>query len=249
MTTTLEGYLDFLQIDFSKIKFSTVKKSYVKNMDISKRFLMDNGIDVNFLDSEGKKIGRNAVAIITGQKSKEFFFDTIEPKIKSIVKRSIDLSIGQQVITQKAKNLLESIAIIASIFVINSMAITLLENVMPPVRAYVLVACLICPITEEYGKRLAVLKGYGYFYTSIFSSVEGFFYINQAINSGMSIPHVIMSRLVVSIIHFYTTMIQQVMHDKGKQNPDSQQSGDGFKLAVLIHFIWNVVASIKFIIL
>ena len=143
---------------------------------------------------------------------------------------------------------LRSIAIFVVLLFTSSLLASMAAVIIVPVfgapMATAFAAVVIAPFMEEYAKRFALLQKYPFIYTGIFAGIEALMYIVILTTQGVPLLPVIIARALAVGLHFSTTHIQKLFHDKGKELNDKQTSLTGYYVAVGVHSLWNFLSVI-----
>ncbi len=91
---------------------------------------------------------------------------------------------------------------------------------------------LIGPLTEELSKVISVKNNFTWEYFTIFNLAEFTGYVAEAIRNGGDPISAIITRLICVSGHLAYTLIHVESHKRG-------DSSGGFKLAVMLHSLWN----------
>ncbi len=258
---TLNSYLDVLQINesyfqeansFSKDKIDIAIKSYKKNIAVAEKILKDNGVNISEIKSKAKLIAKsfekeiklgyknNIPPLKIGEKISKKVGIEIKKSIKSI-KKSITTDIGN------------SIVLLIGLIFISMIAVALVAPIFfllgIPKATMIFSVLIAAPLLEEFFKRMAIFEGYPWIYTGIFAGFEFFQYVIVAAIGGLSMGPFIIMRLAGVIMHFMSTTIQKYYYDKSKNDNESPEQEvfnkkgiNGYYLAVLLHFTWNLMA-------
>jgi hypothetical protein len=226
----------------SNFNLTKISSAFSRNMIVVKKYLKDHGVDTSYIVSEGKKIGG---MVREGYDSK---------KDPQDVGKSIVYSIGKNVISKISKEIrrktgiseavVKSVLIFVAIFLLQVVIMTAIGSLaVSPLTTMFIMCTVIAPITEEYGKRIAVESDYPFIYTGIFAGIEFLLYVIQGVQMGIALPIVVLQRLAAVMMHFATTLIQKKHHD------DSVVMGEeehikGYYVAVGVHALWNLVAFV-----
>lgn len=135
-----------------------------------------------------------------------------------------------------------TVVIISSSFLVGMLGMTFAYfNIMIPLMF--VSAITIAPVFEEYGKRMALIRGFPWFYTSVFAGIEAWMYFVTLSDQGISLEVIILSRTLAIMMHFGTMWIQikfKNMYDaKGRMGTNWDKLG--YYNAVCTHALWNAV--------
>lgn len=270
-----DQYLLEIASDIKKIKaplnektLKRVVEAHKKNMSTIEKYLKKEGIDVDKIKRLGEKAGK-----IIGQQIADGYKKStqLNRKPKEVSKQFVEKT--TPILKQVAEELTlaDKISTAAVLFIlilfINStlmfVSIVLTSLIIPiagPVVAsfihMIIIACIVAPLTEEYGKKIAVEKNFPWFYTSIFSGLEFLLYLltwfsapSTSVLKSLTLLQMVFLRLPAIAMHFFTAFIQKYMKERGEEKSkhiiDQEESSKiGYWLAVACHSAFNLTAVI-----
>ena len=252
----VDSYMDYIQ---SELNFSLNEEflqeialidkdklvnSYKKNMKAVKMVLKDHGVDLNYIESQGKKaasIVKNAHKrnIPPKDVSKTVINKVFKPSIKKFVKGSITTADDDLEIPAEEK-VFRSLMIFFIVGIVNTFLMLLCVPLFGPEVAMVILAIVIAPFVEEYAKRMAIFGKYPFIFTGIFAGLEALQYIIMLLAAGKTLIFAVMIRVLGVMLHFSTTLVQKWFYDR--YEGDKEKSLVGYYVAVGIHSLFNTLA-------
>jgi hypothetical protein len=259
LTENYLGYLDIVNLNEqqlkehmstiiieSKVTVSKMETSYKNNINVVEKYLKKYKVDIGFIKSSAKKASQfisnqHKKGIPAKQTSKDMV-QTIGKKTLSKVMAKVksssvalDLDLSDKVI--------RSLGIFAIMLFMSTLLFGLANTIIVPLfgakMAVAFGAVVIAPFIEEYAKRFALIKGHPFIYTGIFGGIEALLYIIAITSSGGTLATALSLRAAALAMHFSTTFIQKLYHDKGKEDNDESKSLTGYYVAVGVHSLWN----------
>jgi len=228
---SLDAIKEKIDLDsFKKIFLNKQPKVNLKINEIKKRLRQYN-INNQKLEKIINKHVKLNINIVRSN-PKKFYFNTAISNCVNDIKQ--ELSISEQVFG--------SLILFLAVLVINSFLLSFFVILFGGTEAAVQTAMFIttvfvAPIVEESGKLISVEEKMTGTYFIVFNIGEWLLYIFNLLGK-YSLPQIIMGRILATIMHAICTQI----HIESHQN---KTSGVGWGIAVLIHMLWNLIASMS----
>lgn len=233
----------------SKVSINKMEKSYKHNIGVIEKYLKKYKVDVNFIKTSAKK----ASQFISNQHKKGIpAKQTSKDMVQTIGKKTLSKVMGKVKSVSVATGLdlsdkiIRSIGIFVIMFFMSILLFGLANSIIVPLfgskMAYAFGAIVLAPFIEEYAKRFALLKGHPFIYTGIFAGIEALLYIVAITAAGGTLATAITVRAVAITMHFSTTYIQKLYHDKSIQTNNKSKSLTGYYVAIGVHSLWNFLA-------
>lgn len=259
LTENYLGYLDIVDLNEqqlkdhmstiiieSKVTVDKMEKSYKNNINVVEKYLKKYKVDINFIKTSAKK----ASQFISSQHKKGIpAKQTSRDMVQSIGKKTLSKVMAKiksaSVVMELDLNdkIIRSIGIFVVMFFMSSLLFSLANVIIVPLfgakMAVAFSAVVLAPFIEEYAKRFALIKGHPFIYTGIFAGLEALLYIVAITAAGGTLAAAITVRAAALAMHFSTTYIQKLYHEKGKEDNDENKSLTGYYVAVGVHSLWN----------
>lgn len=137
-------------------------------------------------------------------------------------------------------NVLISIGMVYIILIINTLFMAVVANIFGPIVGMLFLAIVCAPIVEEFGKYLAIKANIGPEFLLTFNIAEFSLYYVRMAAVGIPAATIFIIRLLPVLMHYATAWIQTEYQSKGKD-------GIGYIIGVLMHAIWNAMATFRLI--
>lgn len=238
-----ESYLTYLQFPFNidqllkEIEMldegiiEKIETSFTKNKKYIKRFLKDQGININKATMGTSKYKQKiTTAYKKGVSPEKVAKDIVRDLIKDIVKYVKEASVPKKLFIATIFFLvvmqLESICLIF---------LSTFLGAVGPEHVQRLLLIVIAPLIEEGVKAFGIAKKYPWIMTGVFAGLESVKNIFQLVMVGASPTRMILIRAITIVMHFSTMLIQKHFKEK-------DMALVGFIAAFLIHAIFNMLA-------
>jgi hypothetical protein len=254
LETILEdGFFSDLYSKFKKYNKPTksdptidrLKKAYSINIDLVKKYLLKQGVDVEGIKIDSEKVAKSIKKDFNERKDPQVIQDKIVIGIKKIVKNELTTLKSSFVEKSLSEKVIYSIIMFLIVFCINTIIFTILNGILFGLGSILLVVIL-GPIIEETAKRWAIKEDMPWVYTGIFAGLELIKYVFTLVEAGSLLIPTLILRISALMMHFSTTLIQKYFYDKDKEegNISTENTEIGYILAIFIHVTWNVAAII-----
>jgi hypothetical protein len=232
-----------------------IQASFDKNLKNLASYLKDNGLSLDYLKTQSKKISKFAKKAydsgMTPEKAAQVatnkFIDPVYKKVLVALKvRKED----DKTKLSKKEQLAKSVSLFALVFMCNTFVkYFLVSSLVPFLGAKEAVVIggnlgiiIMSPLIEELTKRHAIKQKYPWVYAWTFFGLESLYFFFDYIRHGKFIPKRIMIRLVSSSFHFIWMFIQKFFDDRGTKYNKEWISWIGFIIAFTLHMFTNFVA-------
>lgn len=228
---------------------------YQINLRLFEDWLRKKNINVREIKNDAKKDARRLRVLMTSKSTKE--------KVGSFVKEKTVVAVSKQMhrikdnLTTAYKQegfqaIILSILMVILVIFINTLFYEVIVFAFKGEVAGTLLGAIICaPLVEEYAKRLAILGGFPYMFTTIFGLQEMIGAIRNLTEKGYSITKSIFMRLVGLLTHYATTMLQKHYYEKSIAYKtkkydvyDEDKSKYGYFIGIFIHALFNILTFV-----
>lgn len=140
------------------------------------------------------------------------------------------------------KRLPKSVGYFLILYIVEEVARAILTNITNAHMADIIMGSLVAPVVEEYAKRLALKRGFGETYVNVFATSEMGVYLLTG--GGSLVP-----RLVAMLYHYFLFTVQKYNMEFSWRTPLVKNDSDpakkvGFETAMILHSVWNSIASL-----
>lgn len=222
------------------------------NLSVAKKYLSDNGIDVNRLKTGAKSIALSVKNDFKSRKNANVISKNLALKTSSLIKK--EMSRVRSKIYSKDKSVSEkifaSIALLGALLLVALIVDILVSIFFGPTIGSLISALIAAPVLEEAAKQISITENYPWIYTSIFAGFEFIGYVVMLVLKGYRLGPVLIARGVGLILHFSTTYIQKYFAEKEQtKGPTSFSDYEkfdtiGYYIGVGVHFTFNLLALI-----
>ena len=240
----LTDSIDVLKKKVDSFFFRNSKTHPKKIKEIESK-LIKNGINVEKIKSDAKTAAKDAKIKnekITNLPSaiKKFTTDLTNRKY-FVENKNIGAKAELDPIDKIALGIVKSIGLLAVVYFLNtylgSLAVALTGN---PALGRAIGAIFVAPIVEETSKLISVKNDFTWEYFTTFNIAEFHLYVSGMIDDGINPITAILARIPPVCLHLFNTIIHSEAHKSGK-------SEDGLTWTVMIHSIWNTLATLRVI--
>jgi len=254
----MENKLSLIEFYFQESKnidFEKVNKAVENNIKRIKRYLKKQNLDPKIIEKYAKSASENVYkrmqALLKTDQNLDLNNKILIKNIGSIIteeglKSYKRLNANLKAKVDNFKNIKVSFTILyillfsQFILMILTRALTLAFGPIGDTLYSYIYSVIVAPLTEEYAKRVSIEKNIPWLYTGIFAGFEFLSSIMISVN-----PIYVALRAAVVLMHLTTTFIQKkFMNISDKSIDPKKMKTLGFVFAVLIHGLWNLLATI-----
>ena len=238
-----EQYLQEAFINISEDKLEKARVAGEKNIKVIGKVLKDYGINIEYIRIQSNK----AVKMMKNMFDQNVPVEKASLKVLAVVGKSIYKKVAKSIKEKSlSKKIIMSLLVFAGVFFVSYVYSGIFVTVGIMSNSYNfymgIFNCVIAPIIEEIGKRIAVKGKYPFVYVTIFSGLEFLLYYSKMVSLGISVPKIVLVRGLVVAMHFVTTAIQNHYYKKSIEKDDPKIQFNGFVIAVSIHMLYNFFA-------
>ncbi len=259
----LDGYLEALQIEDVQMlqeveilveKFSLGKATNLMKEAIPKarKILKGYGISGEAIEKKGKAAGAKLHTYFKqGKKPEDISKIIMKSAFKSLkapitkIKTAIDMTGEEEM--GPGKKIAVSVACFVLILFMNGFLTGIAITVFGPELGMLLLVVVMAPMVEEAFKNYFIQKGMPMLGTAVVFGLELVMYVMRMTAMGMSLPKLLIVRVITLGMHFATTMIQKYMMDKADPNDMEEMAKYAFAAwtaGVAVHITWNIFAVV-----
>jgi hypothetical protein len=249
--TYLDEYLHLLYLDSmlteeqlqeSFLDIDRIRNSFEKNITKAHAFLRKYNVTPSDIKKHASKSYGRIKGMIQRRESPELIAQAISDSafgwIDETLKNIIDVE------RVREKPIAAAIGMTLVVSVLNGLFALFFGSFFGFGIGMNIVAIVVAPFLEEALKRVAVLSGKPFLVTGIFAGIEAIDYVVRLTLMGMSLPKVILLRGIGIMLHFGTMLIQKYFVKKSVETGESYKSDTGYFLAVAVHSLFNIVATV-----
>ena len=225
-----------------------LKDSYHTNIELVKKVLLDHGVNVDRIKVKSGVIASSVKNDLKNKRNPQKIQTEVISKVKVLLKtevKSVSTAWKQESLSDK---IVTSLIIFILMLILSQLVWAITIGIFGPAVGTAFLVIVLAPIIEETAKRYAIIHDAPWVYTGIFAGIELIGYVIKIVAAGGALGPALIIRVAALGMHFATTAVQKYFMDKGKEelgaDEFSSQSYFGYFLGILIHVIWNLLATV-----
>jgi len=215
-------------------------KNYIAWHKKSEKILEKKGINTKKLSNDIKKV----VATTSSKLKLSIKSNDIDEGTKNITEGLSKISqIFKEVLEVNEIKIGESIVLLILVILVSSLLSNLAVAAFGIETGIIITTVVVAPLSEEYGKYLAIKNEADGSFLFVFNLVEFFSYLSSLFGSPIkAILKFGLVRGAAVLMHYVTTFFQKYFSYNNKTNDPTLV---GYGIGVFIHGLWNYMAITK----
>ncbi len=240
--------------------FESAGREMERSMNSTERELQKAGVNTDRIKSivkrnveKSKPLAECFASSPSGEALNENFKDRIEEVANQSFFQTFR-NVYAELKTATADELTTGLMILLAIFVVQTIALQVIVGILLAAGlplagatgvAMAILAIFVAPLTEEYGRRVALQSGVGVAgFTATINVFEFIGYTLRIVSAGGRLVAAVIMRTLAALMHHFVNTIQMRGYAKdtvaGKPNPGL----NSFMIAVAVHATWNLLAVV-----